>query len=510
MKRLALLLLLTGLLACQEPVPQPGPGSRPVSSAPEPSILASQTPEPVPIESSHSLPSTKPEPTPTQTPGPQPTPVQKLEVLDITPPEFLDASQGYISAFSVDSQAKNPYLFANYNITSGDFKHLLGMWVFQAGQQPRQLDHIFLPQYDDFSTMQYHHHALYVRKTEEKQVCIKRYDLETFDSPSDVICFPRYDHLWFRPEFKVHPNGDIYIFNPFLPELNTKERISTSAYQIIQIKNKKIHSLLAFQAVGVNRILQVTTFMEEGLCWGICYLPQIHGRTSGGGTWTDLEADIWYVIGDFRFSPSVALNWGLNQKDRSIPPWLSDDENIISLLPENDHGRVLLLKDGPPEKVTFWRPAGLDMDRQGNFYVQDRVAQDFYIRQIAPDGTTTTLVSANGLTKFGYPESKASMKSVLPSEQQVHDIVELSMTRTSAFNFLVDYHNDLIYIQSYHLYRFDLRTQQLELLALEYLPDIDIKVNQLVNLNIDAEGHLYATHGSHIFKILIPQPEGRR
>jgi hypothetical protein len=49
--------------------------------------------------------------------------------------------------------------------------------------------------------------------------------------------------------------------------------------------------------------------------------------------------------------------------------------------------------DGPGPSAEFWNPAGLAVDKAGNIYVADR--SNDRIRKVAPDGTTTTL-AGNG------------------------------------------------------------------------------------------------------------------
>jgi len=494
MKRLALLLLLTGLLACQEPGVQPlPPESKPT---PQPSATAT------PTES--------PEPEPSQTPEPEPTPVQRIEVQALTPPAFLDTEgkpRGSVR-LALERQAENPRLLAIFNVYDEyrEFEQYTGLWQIHNKQSSQQIDAIWREFKPQSGSVQANQEGFYVLSTTGwQQFCIHRYTWQDAE-PSSNFCFPRPFHQeWFRPEFRLSPDGEVFVFLPFLPpELDTKLRPSTTAYQLVRLNGDTLKPVYTSQPVGVDRIIESRIFMEEGFCWGICYLHQIIGRTSGIGVWLDKKVNLEYMISSF-YSSSIAgilPKWDSSPQEK--PPWLSDDEELQALLPENDEGRILLIKDGSSERASFWRPSGLDMDRQGNFYVQDRVAQDFYIRQIAPDGTTSTLVSANGLTKFGYPESKASMKAALPSEQQVRETPEAIWT------FVVDYKYDWLYIQGQNFFRFDLRTEQLELLALTHLPDSDIKVNQLDNLNIDAEGHLYATHDSRILKILLPQPEGRR
>jgi len=496
MKKLLPLLLLTGLLACQEPGLQPAPppeptphptaSGSPVTKPDEPS----QTPEPQMTASPQEiiLPVPEPEVLPDALPAAEPLPdpdepVQQVTILDITPEAFKGSESGEIQAMTLDKKSVNPRLFVNYREIT-DYPTLSGLWQFQTG---KPLQAILSPEAlkeHPFGPFKYANGALYALGR-----CPRRYLLSDLEhqrlQPESLACLPdnkSVSTLYIASEQEIFSFGE---------RTATAHPIRSSAYHISRHQADQQTELFNSQPVGINQIVHLFMVHTEDIpCLGLCFpLHALSAGNSDGAIWNDLENNISYPLhGIFR--------------QTYTRPFYNDNQNFTDDL---ESERLPFIVDGPSDRATFWQPKGLQQDRQGNFYLIDQVAQDYLLRQITPEGQVRTLVSSNGLTDFGYPAFQHSLKSVLSQEQQLQRQAEY------IFGFVIDRPRDWLYILGLNLYRLDLRSQKLELLAQrKYELDKIIDSQQAEYLDIDAAGHLYLPGRKRIYKILIPQPEGRR
>ena len=81
--------------------------------------------------------------------------------------------------------------------------------------------------------------------------------------------------------------------------------------------------------------------------------------------------------------------------------------------------------DGGPNQAKFWNPSGLAVDGSGNVYVADRFNQR--IRQIAPDGTVTTLAGSAPDPDFLDPKAVGGYKDGIGAAAQFDEPAGLAL-----------------------------------------------------------------------------------
>jgi len=507
--------MLLGLLACQGP---PGPVDPPEPSASaHPSVIPTSMPEPGASALPSSAPTASPEPS--ASPQPQPTPVHQVEVVDITPPEFL-AAQSSIRALTVDDHPTDPTIYVDY---AGGGGVEAGIWQFQAGKPPKLLvqEAALRSSVDDMLrlTLKYHQQSLYVLTPQTRGACFKKVSL-TAQNQGDIPCLPYYSHPATPQSLAMNAAGDLFTFVMKDPSIHS------AALRFLKVNAEKTEEMLVSQPIGPDKKLS-TTYMEiptlsTSPCLGICFPnPALLSYNGPAGynsvEWEDLENGLRYKYSSRMFSAP-----GAHIIHYAIPDGIEPEE-----IPANENGFIPFIQDGPADKATFLLPFDrrfhFDVDSHQNLYVLDYLPVSFtetsnvvdfigehYIRKISPDGNVSTLLSARGIKGLGYPSSEVSLSDVLKNSSDETEVEPIELPPLGIQSFVIDQQHNEMYILQKYIFHYDLSSHKLTLLGVDKKELSRLYSYDVNNLSIGGDKNLYLhTTGTgdkgRILKIHLPQ-----
>jgi hypothetical protein len=272
----------------------------------------------------------------------------------------------------------------------------------------------------------------------------------------------------------VAPNGDIYLID------NKKFK---------RIRNKRVESLFESGPLGGIEIANTLEGIDSdglpiGCAMGIGVCQPGTFKESGTSGFRRYRWASYSATGQ-PISHSIDV-YGDDITPQSIP----------------------ILKDGKTGEGVVWEPQKLQVDNKGNVYFSEEFISETYLRRISPEGQLTTLISHYKDNLLVDPKNRQRNKEgLLPA---AHILAQLPGLLPPSPNcppnqvcfptepyfkvFAIDQRRGILYLLGNYLFALDLKSQQLKIV--QYMGKSLYQENAffpLVDMDIDAEGNIYAT-----------------
>ncbi|MGV3523066.1 MAG: hypothetical protein ACO1RX_02520 [Candidatus Sericytochromatia bacterium] len=447
--RVCFVLLCCGLLACQ-PAQTPGvpqASATAVSTTPEPTIVASPIPSPVVV----------PTPTSVATPAmPSALPLQlDASRLRLKGLHKKRAMKGYPSGrrqyfFTGSSPGLHfAVVGATPQLYMADAKAGLVRVSLSQASEPEVLA-------SPFTQLAAGKDALYGVSGH----CVRHYDLA---SGASEVMAGKCDESGYRDgaaaearfsevmDVALGPDEAVYV-SEFLALRN--------GLRLRKIEKGEVTTEFDSAPIGTPQQLRgyLLNGFEDYLCEGVCR----------PGRFSNMPLDKGYSY-YWQYANGTVLP-GSFYIEKNIPPELGNGELI------------LVIRDGSQEIASVWDPTALEIDKQGQAYILNRLCNQGYVRRISFPGALTTLVRENG---FGHPvrHTLGYFPGTLDSMS-----CESSSSSASKLSFAIDRERQLMYLYSeYGLFVFDLQAD-----AIHSLIPLQADWPDIISMEVSEQGHLYA------------------
>ncbi len=149
-------------------------------------------------------------------------------------------------------------------------------------------------------------------------------------------------------------------------------------------------NIFVTKPIGSSSILEENG-IPTNICWGVCIASKSASPQSSFRAWLGHEKGkrVFYTF-----------NVDLPKSQTFIEKQIADEKDIV---------KIQLLKDGEPNEATLVNPSSLVVDKQRNTYFVDQVGEDYFVRKVSNSGDVSTLISAKGLSGFGYPNAPVKL-----------------------------------------------------------------------------------------------------